>query len=230
MATTAAVRGFARSDSDALHVWSPPRSPVRIEYARDLLRALVRRSGDADSLGVLYGERRAGTMRVIALHHITGLEPLGIFAARARGEVFLTEDDMARLDGLGSAQAIALVVAGDKGGFFVREPSGAMQTIKSYQEFRVRTLPKKARAAERWVLLALASAVAIALLIRPAPPLEIQAQDGELRIRLHRSDAKDGARLQIVDGEERRSIPITRSLSSVVYTPVTGDVYISVTH
>jgi hypothetical protein len=230
MATIVAAPGFSRGDPKPFCVWFPPRSPVRIEYSRDLCHLLGR--GD-ESAGVLYGERSSRGVRVIASRPFSGLLPMGVFAVRSRGEVFLSENDLARLEGLGLRYAIALVVAGDTGGFFVREPGEAMQTIRSYQEFPVPARrPRRANMVARWAPLAIALMIAVTFFARPAQParpLEIQSEGGDLYIRLHRSDATDGARLQIVDGEERRSIPITPALSNVVYSPITRDVRVSVT-
>src|ERR1700722_19271487 len=131
----------------AWRVWAPVKSQMRIEYAReiprDLLRDLARQDGQVDLTGVLYGRRIARSIRVISTKPRAGLDPVGVFSTRARGDVFLTEDDLARLESLQSADAIALVIAGNTAGFFVREPGGAMQTIKSYQEFPVRKILRR---------------------------------------------------------------------------------------
>ncbi len=102
----------------------------------------VRRLGrNRNTTGRLFGMPIDGGFRIVAAHHHSansepepaGLEALGIFASRVRGEVFLTESDLERLCHL----PIALVVAGGRAGFFVREPDGSMLTILSYQEFPV---------------------------------------------------------------------------------------------
>src|SRR5258708_358249 len=118
-------------------IWCPPRSPLRIEYERDLLRVLPPKDNEPDSAGILYGTRGEGSVHVLSHKPQNGLALVGVFSARARGEVFLPEEDLVRLEALDSPSAIALVIAGDAGGFFVREPDGSMQTIKSYQEFPV---------------------------------------------------------------------------------------------
>jgi hypothetical protein len=228
------LRGPTKSRNTALRVWAPIKSPVRIEYAReiprDLVRDLARHDDQPDMTGVLYGHRVARCIRVISTVQLEGLHPVGVFSARARGDVFLTEDDLARLEALHSVDAIALVIAGNMGGFFVREPGGAMQTIKSYQEFPVRKiLRRKPPQIREWLALAAATVVAIALFAWPTNPIEIRTESNALRIRLHRAAVTDGARIQIVDGAERRSIPITRGLSSIVYAPLTHDVRITVT-
>jgi len=65
--------------------------------------------------------------------HLLGLEKIGIFVRRAEGEVFLTEADLERFEG--QRAAVALVVAGNRAGFFVRQADGSIQTIRSHEEF-----------------------------------------------------------------------------------------------
>ena len=59
-------------------------------------------------------------------------------------------------------------------------------------------------------------------------PFTIQERDGQLRIALTPSALSPGARLQIVDGEERRSIAISPTLTSVLYAPLTRDVRVTI--
>jgi hypothetical protein len=230
----------AQARANHLRVWSSPRSAVRIEYPPDLLRKLALANSGHDSEedrhGVLYGTRSAGIARVVSTCATADLEPIGVFAARARGEVFLTEEDLERLEALQNqakqnSAAIALVIAGNTGGFFVREPDGSMQTIQSFQEFPIRlSAPKTAGSMKAWASLAIAAAALVmTALAWPSRPFTIQEHDGQMQIVL-RGGLKPGARLEIVDGSARRSIPITPSLTSVVYTPTTHDVHISVAH
>ena len=79
-----------------------------------------------------------------------GLAPVGIFVCRARGEVFLTDDDLANFEK--HQGVLALVVAGGRAGFFVREPDGSVQAIRSHEEFKVadaasRPVPRRIDAA-----------------------------------------------------------------------------------
>lgn len=145
---------------------------------------------------------------------------MGSFSARARGEVFLTESDVERLDGL-DRKAIALVIGGGIAGFFVREPDGSMQTIKSYQEFTIRA-PRLRQPLPHWLPLAIAYTISFALLAWPAQSFTIYQQDAALRIQLHHATGL----LEITDGPNRRSIPISPSLTSVLYSPQTSDVHI----
>lgn len=74
----------------------------------------------------------------------TRFAAVGTYAVRARGDVFLSEADLEFLEQ--SGLPIALVVAGNSGGFFFWEPdragagmdaSRSIQSIKSYQEFSI---------------------------------------------------------------------------------------------
>ena len=111
-----------------MHIWSPPESPLRIEYAAELFSE-VRLEG---ATGTLYGLKSKTSVRVSAARCEAGLKPVGIFAVRNRGEVFLTEADLERFEK--SDSEIALVIAGASAGFFVRQRNGSIQSIKSYQE------------------------------------------------------------------------------------------------
>ena len=166
------MRTRPRESMNPFRAWAPPQSPLRIEYTRELLRLLLPRDENDDAAGILYGTQASGVVRVTSEEPRPGLEPVGIFAARWRGEVFLTEPDILRLenmdnlnhrdDDVASGGAIALVIAGGYGGFFVREPNGSMQTIQSYQEFPIRALsPKTNRIAK---LLKLMSSAANSML------------------------------------------------------------------
>lgn len=247
MADETAVSRFARLHGVRFRVWSPPGSPVRIEYSSDLLRQVHLEAAQADASGTLFGMRVDGGFRVVAARAnareearendplLAGLEPLGFFAARARGEVFLTESDLERLDN----RAVALVVVGENAGFFVREADGSIQAIQSYEEFPA---PRPAKAREpsprkpglrkpRLMPAVLAACAGVALLSsaflvprREAPiGLTIHAQDGQLRIAWNR--ASRGS-LEIIDGADRSAISVSADLANVTYAPRTGDVRI----
>lgn len=258
------VTGLPRVFSSQNRVWCPPQSSTRIEYPREILNFLRPRKDGEYAAGVLYGTRVGHVVCVASARPMAGLEPVGIYAARWRGEVFLTEEDLLHLETLdaesGFAAGIALVIAGRQGGFFVRELDGSMQTIKSYQEFPIRPpseenseSAKRAtpvnRAGQRTCTMGqvkpakqlnprMAVAIAVvagiltgcALLPRTAPPFTVQDKEGQLRIVFSATAHNPGARLRIVDGDERRSIPISPSLTSVVYAPLTPDVHISIVH
>lgn len=87
----------------------------------------------------MYGSRHGKEVRVAALHtpfhSDEEQEKVGVYVSRIRGEVFLTEADLAVLN---EHQAeLALVVAGNRAGFFVREADGSIQTVRSHEEFWV---------------------------------------------------------------------------------------------
>jgi hypothetical protein len=128
-------------------VWSPPGSDFRIEYSNALLRDVrIMQAGQRDISGLLYGARANGTIRVVAARatadtpdrldpRLSGLDLIGMFASRLRGEVFLTESDLEQFEKLESGAVVALVVAGTNAGFFVHEHDGSLQSIKSHLEF-----------------------------------------------------------------------------------------------
>jgi hypothetical protein len=234
-----------------INSWFPLESSLRIQYEHALMNRLVRRQEEEDWAGIIYGTHTPHAVSVVSTESRADLCPVGVFSARARGEVFLTEHDLVRLDALDAVHqadavrqadavhqaetplAIGLVIAGDKGGFFVREADGSMQTIQSYQEFPVRgPAREKSTDARSWIPLGIAAGVSIVvamtILAWPASAFTIQPQEGQMRITLHRQHrvASRGARLEIVDGGERRSIAITPELTSVLYAPQTSDVHV----
>lgn len=201
-------------------VWAPPLSPIRVEYSRDLLRSLIRERDQPDASGLIYGVRIPGGVRALASKPRKGLRVIGSYSARARGEIFLTESDLVHLDSL-DPRSIALVIAGSSAGFFVRQTDGSIQTIKSYLEFPIRApLPRPQLPA--WLPLAFAAAASVAILVWPSQAFTIHQQNGALRIQLHRAHGL----LEIADGPERRSIPLSPGLASILYAPQTSDVRI----
>lgn len=111
-----------------MRTWHPPESPWRIDFPEDLPRRLRR-----ETAGLLYG-RLDGSRIQITSSEPEG-DPVGIYLSRTRGEVFLTDSDIARFEESGASTA--LVVAGDKAGFFVRSSDGSLQSIQSFEEFSV---------------------------------------------------------------------------------------------
>jgi hypothetical protein len=213
-----------------MDIWAPLESSVRIQYERALVNRLTRRQEDEDLAGILYGTRTPSEVQVFSTNPRADLQPVGVFSARPRGEVFLTEQDLVRLEALDSTSAIGLAIAGCSGGFFVREPDGSMQTIQSYQEFPIDApVPamKRSPATGSWIPVGIAAGVSIVvamtILARPASAFTIQPQDCQMLITLHRI-ARSGAWLEIIDGAERSSIVITPELTSIVYAPRTSDV------
>ncbi len=136
---------FSRMNSVQYRTWAPPESPLRIEYSAQVLQEVRLESKHGDAGGVLFGVRHGNEVRVLAARglvddrdpRLAGLDPVGIFAARTRGEIFLAESDLERFEEFRGPGAVALVVSGARGGFFVREAGGSMLAVKSYLEFPV---------------------------------------------------------------------------------------------
>ena len=223
---------FARLNGVQYRVWSPPGSPVRIEYSTALLRQMHLEAEHGNAAGTLFGVRLPGGFRVVAAQAqvrendplLAGLEQVGIFAARVRGEVFLTESDLERLE----HHAVALVAVGENAGFFVREADGSIQAIQSYGEFsEPRPIKPPKRSTTPVVLLALAClGMFTAAFLAPRHPapiaLTIHAEQGrQLRIAWNRFGRGS---LEITDGADRTAISISPDLASATYLTRTGDV------
>jgi hypothetical protein len=249
---------YFRMQNVTPRVWSPPQSPVRIEYSPDLLRQVRLESAGVDASGTLFGLRDGNLVRVLAVRRhanpkdprLAGLDSVGSFAARARGEVFLTESDIERFESLDPTGAIALVVAGDRAGFFIPQPDGSMQTIRSFQEFAVNgsetklieleppkfaTLPSRTQG-WGWITLAGLALCAIPFMVYaylppllPRAPLGLTVHEelGQLRIHWNPIGIAQQARIEIIDGPERTTVPVPPGFSSATYVRRTGDIEVS---
>jgi hypothetical protein len=209
--------------------WAPSGSPVRIEYSLDLLKQLRFNSAEGDQSGFLWGAKVENSVRVVASRPSAGLDTVGVFVVRTRGEVFLTESDLERLGSFN----IALVMVGSKGGFFVREPGGSIQTIRSYQEFLMAPPPKTKPLERRrvyswaWACLGLLALLAVPLMAqsywRPLlahPPviLTVREEAGQLAIGWDPEMVGRHGRLEILDGAGQTTVPISSpALASVTY-------------
>ena len=215
--------------SVAYRRWDPTQSNLQIEVQAELLQEL-----HPESRGLLHGDRHGSVVRVLAAGEpVSDLEVVGIYEARLRGEVFLTEEN---LEWFEKTQApIALVIAGNKGGFFVRETDGSIQSVRSHEEFLLTdgappTPPapvaaKTAVPARRRLWPAAVAVVAVALpsmaltYWRPAPPppgLRVVEQGGQLRVSWK---AGQMGILEVIDGAKRVAFPIAPEQSSVTYDP-----------
>ena len=231
--------------------WAPPASPLIVEFPAELLLEL----GSAESSGILYGSRRGREVRVTALGAPDeDPEKVGVFVSRIRGEVFLTEPDLAFLNQ--QQTGLALVVAGNRAGFFVREPGGAIQTVRSHEEFSIAETPL-ARAAPMAVtvqagpaaggkpraragrvshamlpLMALPVVGLAALVVLPQraaqAPRGIQVQEAGRQLRISWAPVPAGV-LTIDDGDGRVSIPVSANQSTATYAMRGPDVVISLT-
>lgn len=221
--------------------WDPLASPLCVEFPAELLLDL----GWAEAAGILYGSRRGREVRVTALETRVDeeQEKIGVFVSRIRGEVFLTEADLALLKQQNAD--LALVVAGKRAGFFVRESDGSIQTVRSHEEFLVpqsnstaavapvsappRPAPGKARKCvpARWVQ---KSAVVVAGLLlvaaavfpqhpfpqRGAPPSSIDLYETDRQLRISWKPAQNAV-LTIDDSGGHISIPVYADQTNVTY-------------
>jgi hypothetical protein len=232
--------------------WSPPDSPLQVEFPAELLLEL----GWANASGILYGSRHGPKIRIAAVETPWDeeREKIGVFFSRIRGEVFLTETD---LEFLNEEQAeLALVVAGKRAGFFVREVNGSIQTVRSHEEFCLATVQHdrpiaSAPAARRnlleskmlktrmlkkgwaWApagLVMLAGLPMLAVFPRsnrhsaPVSALEVRETDGELRISWKPGHS---AVLVIEDSGRRLTTPVYADQSNVTYAPQGTQVEVS---
>jgi hypothetical protein len=167
-----------------------------------------------------------------------GLEQIGVFVSRIRGEVFLTESDLRFLAEQGSE--LALVVVGSQAGFFVRESNGSIQTVRSHEEFPVRPASLAIRESEVAVrpraivkkprrgvpagviALGLFPVVALAAVAvfpqRAATPRSIEVHEIDHQLRISWEPAQS-AILTIDDAGGRVSIPVYPDQTTVTYVP-----------
>jgi hypothetical protein len=224
--------------------WAPLASPLSVEFPAELLLEL----GWSDMCGVMYGSRRGSEVRVtaLALNRDTsgeGLEKVGVFVSRIRGEVFLTEDDLAFLEEQGSD--LALVVVEKRAGFFVREANGSIQTVRSHEEFSAGETSLAIRAPENAVqpraahkrprrgvpagaiAMGLFPVVALAAVAVFPPhvvaPRSIEVSQIEVdqigrQVRIFWAPPQD-AILTIEDAGSRVSIPVYADQTSLTYAP-----------
>jgi len=217
-----------------MRMWSPPQSPVRIEYAAGLLRE-TRAQGFS---GALYGLKSDREIRVVAARGdrdardaaLDRLEAVGIFAVRERGEVFLTEQDLERFER--ASARVALVIAGSKAGFFVHDQDGSLQSIQSYQELPC-PVPLRRRwrtsRASRWAgIPGVAAAIvagtlsACSMLRNPEMAITVRQDSGQLRV----AWSSTRGTLQIVDGANTTSIRVVPGFSTLTYMPGGEDIQI----
>jgi len=217
---------FARFQSGTIYIWAPSESPFRIEYTPALLREVRISSGGVDAFGVLYGVRHGKTIRLVATRGRAGLEPLGVFASRVRGKVFLTEKDLERFD---KAEAcVAMVTSGNTGGFFVRDAAGSIETVRSYEEFSVKATPVPlAVHGPRWPWAACLLLIPL-LFFTPRHPqlaLTVREAEGQLRISWNVPTTEP---LTILDGGERTYVPTVLEQSTATYARRSGDVMVGI--
>ena len=239
--------------------WCPPQSPLRIEFPPELLHD-IRLVGSPQpprrvplrwiprlnrvvnqSSGLLFGVRHEDEVRVLAVQASEGLSPLGIFVCRERGEVFLTDDDLVSFEN--HQGVLALVIAGGRAGFFVREPDGSVQAIRSHEEFRMADaasrpsvdtnaaaefpIPAPRAWWQPWLAWKRVMACVAFLVVpaagfaylRPHRPiaLAIREEAGQLMIGWNGNSLAEGSRLEIQDGSERTILMLPANVSSATY-------------
>ncbi len=204
---------------------------MRIEYSPALLQEVQTASGSIDAFGVLYGVRNGETIRLVSTKGRSGLDPVGVFGSRVRGKVFLTEDDLERFER--SAASVAMVICGESGGFFVRDAAGAIETVRSYQEFplagpKVASQISVARPKWSWSwCLALMPLLIFALPRTNHPRLAVSLREDSGQLSVSWNIPVD-ATLTILDGGQRTSAAIRPGMSAMTYARRSGDVTVSI--
>jgi hypothetical protein len=238
--------------------WTPQKSPVRIEFPPALLREIRNETTQDHDRGYLFGIRRGDDVQVLAARRapqsadpgLSGMEPLGLYISRFRGEVFLTDSDLEQFERLNAE--VALVVAGSRAGFFVRELDGTVQAIRSHEEFwiaDVSAVPKSLTRAPgpspsgphpwippmrpwKWaaaMLALLAGPVAGLGYLGPLLPqaplhLTLRETNGQLVVEWDRQTAQAGGWLEIADRSGRSVLAVPPGSTSTTYVHHNGDV------
>jgi len=240
--------------------WAPQKSPVRIEFPPELLLDIRSETIQDHDRGYLFGVRRGNDVRALAARRapqaddpgLSGMEPLGMYISRIRGEVFLTDSDLEQLERLDAK--VALVVAGNRAGFFVCEADGTVQAVRSHEEFWVADVSARPEALKRAPTTAVPGrhpwippmrhwkwAAAILVVLAgplaglgylgprlPQPPLHLTLQEtnGQLVVAWDPHAAPAGGRLEIADRSGRRVLEVPPGSTSTTYAHHNGDVEI----
>lgn len=244
--------------------WAPAQSSVKIEFTPEVLREVRAGCRRPPDRGYLFGKRRGNEVQVVAAirepkaddPRVAQLEPVGTYASRVRGEVFLTDDDLEQSSRV--PDGVVLVVAGRRAGFFTREPDGSMQGVRSHEEFAVADAASefalhspvpKLSLEKRWRLakppmgawksvLAACALVAVPALgyayLQPRvnlPPIEVSAREsnGQLVIAWDPNALPHGGHLTIAEGDLHTSIPLAAHGSGITYLPESSDVQVRLT-
>ncbi|HEY6344234.1 MAG TPA: hypothetical protein VIY49_22300 [Bryobacteraceae bacterium] len=211
-----------------MKTWHPPESPWRIDFPEDLPRRLHR-----GTAGLLYGHIDGSTIR-IAPPPPEG-DPVGIYISRRRGEVFLTDSDIARFEESGAAAA--LVMAGQKAGFFVRSSDGFLQSIRSFEEFSVpRARSKGVRIVARYkgifagalILLTILPVAGIAYLRRSVPSAGLRVRENGDQLLISWRPGRPGV-LEISDSGQITSVRFPADRCVATYIRRGGDVRVKLT-
>lgn len=238
--------------------WAPQKSPVRIEFPPELLRQIRNETTQDHDRGYLFGIQSGDDVRALAARRapqatdqdLSGMEFLGLYISRIRGEVFLTDSDLEQFERLNGK--VALVVAGSRAGFFVREADGTIQAVRSHEEFWIADVSARPEALKRapagrgygphpWIppvqpwkwaaaMLALMAAPMAGvgylgpLLAQPPLHLTLQETNGQLVVEWDRQAARAGGRLEIADRSGRSVLVVPPGSTSTTYAHHNGDV------
>jgi hypothetical protein len=200
-----------------------------VEYSAELLR-LVRKEGAGENRGVLYGKRSDSRVRLLAARparhrrdlKLAGMERVGVFAVRDAGEVFLTEQDLEFTERHGAD--LALILAGDRGGFFVRESAGIFLTVRSHEEFSAEDRSAKKRAPIRTWMNVTALAICIAVSVgavsyaQPKAALTLHVREVSEQLAIEWTPRVSGT-LTIADGARSVEIPVSAYETRATFAP-----------
>jgi hypothetical protein len=231
--------------------WAPEQSSLKIEFPSGLLREIRAEVESDHERGTLFGSHQADGNEIRALtarrNHeapkVAGMELVGVYICRTRGEVFLTDDDLLYMEQFGAR--MALVMAGNRAGFFVRDGEGSIQAVRSYEEFlvadaapqserlsRAPSQPPHARhpdlpaASFLKSILILAAVLALPAgavaylrprMIEQPVALKLKTQGEQLIATWDPSETVRGGRLEITDAGVRTMMNVAPGASSAVY-------------
>lgn len=235
MRNPARLRHLVSVQSLEFRRWSPAASPLKIEFPTDLAAGLWPEPETLETSGVLYGFRNGREVHVLAAEATGDLEQVGIFVARERGEVFLTESNLELFER--HKVPVALVRAGGKAGFFVREPNGSIQTVRSHEEFPVDVpsppqrhtiMPLVMRKKPAWVAAFFALTLPLLAFFRPAPALRLQVHEQVGQLQISWTPGRP-ALIEIDDSERHIATPVFANQSNLTYERSGGEVAVSLT-
>jgi hypothetical protein len=156
------------------------------------------------------------------------LEQVGAFAARSRGDVFLTDQDLEFAERSGAE--FTLVLAGGRAGFFVPEKDGSILAIRSHHEFAVpRAAPARKSSLSRSWLNAVAMAgclvlaVAAALYAEPRVVLTLSVHEEAGQLVAVWSPGVRGT-LEIRSRNRAIQLPVSVQETRATFQPEAGDV------
>jgi hypothetical protein len=227
-----------------MKTWHPPESPWRIDFPEDLPRRL-----HPGTAGLLYGHTDGSVIQIVSSNagQIGSSQagqiappppegdPVGIYISRRRGEIFLTDADIARFEKSGATAA--LVVAGQKAGFFVRSSDGSLQSIRSFEEFsvpharssRVRIVARyKGTFAGALLLLTILLVAGIAYLGRAVPPTGLTLREDGDQLLISWRPGRPGL-LEISDSGQITSVRFPADRCVATYIRRGGDVRVKLT-